>query len=67
MLRFLSTVAASGEMFSPVNVDARTEVGQGRAGLGWAGSDPLNINLTSTNTLSWEGITPEFDPHSPQT
>ena len=34
MLRFLSSAASAGEMFSAVNVDARTEAGpgQGRAG-----------------------------------
>ena len=50
MLRFLSSAASAGEMFSAVNVDARTEakLGRARAGRG----EPLNINLALTNTLS---------------
>ena len=43
----VSSLASPGEMFSAVNVDARTEVRQGRAGP----EKPLNINLALTNTL----------------
>ena len=43
----VSSLASPGEMFSAVNVDARTEVRQGRTGP----EKPLNINLALTNTL----------------